>query len=264
MIRLIAFDLDGTALDEEKRLDPGLKEVLQKLEEKGIRYVPVSGRNEELINGYVDELRLQGPYVINNGGNIHQRHECLYNYIIPREYNRIITGELTKNEIPFRFFSLEKTFGYSSSPFFDKRMNDALRRMMVPFDPDYDLESLSAFKITADFSTHQDRAEEVSRTIRERCPNMNFLRSENWCWCANALDANKGEALKKVCGILGISLDEVMAFGDNVNDLPMLEIAGVSVAMGNSEEGIKEKCDYVCADNDHCGVSAFLRAYFNL
>ena len=59
-------------------------------------------------------------------------------------------------------------------------------------------------------------------------------------------------------------MDEVMAFGDNGNDLSMLEEAGVSVAMGNSSAEIRDRCDHVCGDNNHNGVSAFLNDYFKL
>ena len=55
-----------------------------------------------------------------------------------------------------------------------------------------------------------------------------------------------------------------MAFGDNGNDLSMLEMAGISVAMDNSLDDIKEKCDFVCKDNNHNGVSSFLIDYFKL
>ena len=63
---------------------------------------------------------------------------------------------------------------------------------------------------------------------------------------------------------MDIDMKDVMAFGDNGNDLSMLEMAGVSVAMGNSDDEIKEKCDYVCKDNNHDGVSSFLIGYFDL
>ena len=61
-----------------------------------------------------------------------------------------------------------------------------------------------------------------------------------------------------------IDPSELMAFGDNGNDLSMLEMAGISVAMDNSSDDIKEKCDFVCKDNNHNGVSSFLIDYFKL
>ena len=70
MIKLIACDLDGTALDSAKRVDSELKEIKEKLKERGVHLIFVSGRSEELLYQFVDEFELEDPYITNNGGNI--------------------------------------------------------------------------------------------------------------------------------------------------------------------------------------------------
>ena len=62
--------------------------------------------------------------------------------------------------------------------------------------------------------------------------------------------------------MLDIQPEEVMAFGDNGTDMPMLKEAGISVAVGNSNARIKDSVDYVCLSNDEQGVSKFLKEYF--
>ncbi|MEG0296250.1 MAG: Cof-type HAD-IIB family hydrolase [Clostridium sp.] len=68
-------------------------------------------------------------------------------------------------------------------------------------------------------------------------------------------DASKGAALEYLANKINISLDETMAIGDNFNDLPMLEKAKISVAMGNARDGVKEKCSFVTKRNDEHGVA---------
>jgi hydroxymethylpyrimidine pyrophosphatase-like HAD family hydrolase len=130
--------------------------------------------------------------------------------------------------------------------------------------PSTDGKDLHIYKITCGFTGKEEILEPLSRKLKERCPDVNFLKAENAVYCANWTSANEGAALKRICEMIGIPLEEVMAFGDADNDLAMLMEAGVSVAMGNSDASIKEKCDFVCADNNHNGISAFLKEYFNL
>ena len=264
MIRLIACDLDGTALDNRKVPDSGLKEVFTKLKERGIRYTFVSGRNEFLLADYVDSFGLEDPYVCNNGANIYCRHELLYNDVLPQEYNNDLAHLLYENKVPFRLFSAEEVSGYGDSPFFAARLKNYRKAGLKEFDPCADLKDLHIYKFTCDFCDRREITEDFILKVKNNCPQMNFLNAEDDVYCANSITADKGHALKKICEMMNISVDEVMAFGDNGNDVPMLEIAGISVAMGNSADDVKKLCDHVCADNDHNGVSAFLKDYYHI
>ena len=67
--------------------------------------------------------------------------------------------------------------------------------------------------------------------------------------------SSKGEAVQHFADYLNISYDDVMCIGDSENDLSMLKVAGVSVAMGNATPEVKEQADYITADNQHGGVA---------
>ena len=73
--------------------------------------------------------------------------------------------------------------------------------------------------------------------------------------------ADKGEALLDLCTRLDIAREETMAIGDGNNDLGLMRAAGFSVAMGNSDEDVKEAADYVTDDNEHDGVATAIRKY---
>jgi len=71
----------------------------------------------------------------------------------------------------------------------------------------------------------------------------------------NRAGVNKGSALARLAGRLGLTSKEVMAIGDNNNDLPMLQYAGIAVAMENALAGVKERADFVTHSNDEDGVA---------
>ena len=69
---------------------------------------------------------------------------------------------------------------------------------------------------------------------------------------------NKGQGIRDICGVLGLKTAQVIAFGDAANDIPMLEAAGVGVAMGNASEAVKAAADMVTASNNDDGIAVAL------
>lgn len=77
-------------------------------------------------------------------------------------------------------------------------------------------------------------------------------------------DANKGSALARYCELAGIAIADTVAFGDHENDLQMLTVAGLGVAMGNAQDSVKAIADLVTADNDSDGIALVLQERFGL
>ena len=77
----------------------------------------------------------------------------------------------------------------------------------------------------------------------------------------NAAGVNKGKAMIELGKLLGISREEIMAFGDGNNDLKMLKEVGTGVAMENAISSVKEAADYVTLSNDEEGVAKFIEKY---
>ena len=263
MIKLIVCDLDGTLLDDNKKLDSDIFEVIPKLKEKGITFTLASGRNEELLNNYVDELNIDVPYIANNGANIYKNHICIENNLIDSKYNNLITRILYENNIAFRAFSLEGIYAYSSTSFFEDRMsyfNDEI----INYHPDIDLSDKHIYKITSDYHLNIDKLDYISKMIKDNCDSISYLQAENNVYCVNSISANKGQCLKRLCELLNIDISETMAFGDSGTDLAMIKMASIGVVTKNGNETLKKEANYICEDNNHNGVSKFIKEYFDL
>jgi len=92
--------------------------------------------------------------------------------------------------------------------------------------------------------------------------NKNLLTFSSWKYNfeVTSSKASKGEALKHLCELKGISLDDVAAIGDNYNDTSMIRIAGIKGAMSNAVDQLLKIADYISDDNDHEGAAKFLLA----
>lgn len=261
MIKLIATDLDGTILNDKKEVDSKLKDVIKKLEKKNIAFTVASGRNEEISEKIIDYLEIKTPYITNNGGNIYQNHKCLLNDCLPQEYNNYIARKLYENDIPFRLFSTTIFYGLGNSEFFKERQG-IFEPLLSKYDPSIDISDLNIYKITADFINKLDLVDIFKEDLKDK--DITFLKADVTAYCFNSLSATKGNALKNLCEMMNIDLEEVMVFGDNGNDESMLRNAGISVVMKNGDESVKQIADYICDDNNHNGVSNFLINYFKL
>ncbi|MBR2067865.1 MAG: HAD-IIB family hydrolase, partial [Solobacterium sp.] len=223
MIKLIACDLDGTALNSQKVLDEGLKEILPHLESLGVGLTFITGRGEGIMQQYVDEINLQLPYVTDNGGNIYQQHHCLATEEMPCEAVNLLAKTLFDRGIPFTAYGAKSIHAFKNkeSAFFTERTSyyDPYKIM---YQDGIDLSNEKVFKITSDFDLHLEYLDEVKDIVSQNCAHIDFLNAEGNVYCANSQSANKGKALVKLCRMLDIQPEEVMAFGDNGTDMPML------------------------------------------
>ena len=108
---------------------------------------------------------------------------------------------------------------------------------------------------------------ETSRALREKWKDLDDVAvttSISGNAEFNAAGVDKGVGLAMLRTKLGIDRMHVIAFGDNENDLEMLEGAGIGVAMGNSKQYVKDAANEVTGDNDHDGVAEFLERFFGL
>ena len=262
MIKLIATDLDGTLLDSQKQIDEGILFLLEKLRKQGIEITTLSGRNETLGSRYVDELGIRVPYATNNGGEIFHQHERIDIEPILQDYNQELINLHLQYQIPFACYCSDKMIRYAESDFFRKR-TDGLITDSIPYQNGMDFSNEKIVKVTSDVAKLKE-LEEFKEKLSNQFPELIYIEAEQDVYCSNAKKANKGNALKKICQHLNILPEEVMAFGDSYNDIPMLKFAGVAVAMENADEDVKAVADAITLDNNHQGVSHFLKEYFQL
>jgi Cof subfamily protein (haloacid dehalogenase superfamily) len=106
-----------------------------------------------------------------------------------------------------------------------------------------------------------DLRAEALRTLPQAFPDLVVTTSIVNNIEINSREATKGNALKKLAAYLGIPLNETMAFGDDRNDITMLQAAGVGVAMGNAGEEVKRAADYVTDDCNSSGVAHAMKHF---
>ncbi len=261
MIKLLALDMDGTLLNDQKQLTQPQIEAIHAAVESGVKLVLCTGR---ILNGtrpYFEQLGLdaENEYVIvNNGCSTHQTSDWSlvhYDELSPKDMEMLI--EISKKtDCQLTVFDEEHYFVVGENPS-EQVIADTKFVFVNPLTLSYE-ESLSGKRhlFQAMYVGDKESIDEFQeRFAQELNLDFNGVRTQPVLYEVLPKGASKASALKHLADKLGILPSEIMAMGDADNDIEMLTFAGLSVAMGNAKDHIKTLATDVTDDNNHDGVA---------
>ncbi len=292
-IRLIAFDLDGTLLTEKKVLTPRTKSILEYASRLGIELLTTTGR---ALCGIPDAVKvLPGAHyaLTSNGAGVYRRldagtdisyeakdnlpsfeldtgsiYELVFENAMDSALALPLMDELMKLQVmpdPFIdgacYMVSEKSYLIDRMDVTDA-MKDYIRSSRTQID---DMRSFladkSIQKITINFASDEDghridfdKVEDILKKYPELVAVTGGIKNIE---VSDKL-ATKGNAMMVLAERLGITADQIVAFGDSENDITMLKAAGLGVAMANSLDITKDAADDITLSNDDEGVAVYL------
>lgn len=269
-IKLIALDLDGTLLDSKKCLSRKNREALMACVGRGIEIVPCTGRIWIGVPEFIRSLpgvnyaiTVNGAVVedLGNGRTLAEKKldwetaldllRFAQNFNVM--YDMYIDG---KGYGEKRFMENMKNFGIVSA--LNKMINET--RKPVPDLIEYLLHTARPVeKINYFFSDLEER--KLVKDALEKRDDVIVSSSFSNNLELNAPGATKGDGIACLASHLGIPIEQTMGFGDGENDLSMMRIAGIGVAMANGMDAVKAAADYVTLTNDEDGVAAALEHF---
>ena len=260
--RLVATDLDGTLLDDEGRLTERSEDVLVRLQQLGVRVVIVTARPLR----WMDDLWARvgggrGVGIVSNGAITYDigSREVLDLQGLPAEVGLPMV-ESIRAAAPGTAFALESLGGYRREPAYVD---------LHPTPPDMRVGGLAglwdepAAKVLAQNLT-LDPGEFRARVIDAVGTSATPTWTTDRLMEISAAGVTKGGALAALCERLGIGAEEVVAFGDMPNDIPMLTWAGTSYAVANAHESVLAAADHVAPRNSENGVAVTLAGLYGL
>ena len=234
MIKLIASDLDGTLLrDGALEVAPDTIELIKELKEQGILFVAASGRQYPSICNLFSSIKDEIAYIAENGSLAIYNGKILSKTIIDRELSqRIIEAFRCLHMTDFIVSGEQTLYTESTDPaFLNLLLNDLIKDINEPF-----------LKIAVYVHTNMEEAQKRLRDLFES--EIKIVTAGNRWIDFIAPGTNKGIALSAMMEHLHISADECMAFGDQYNDVEMLQAAGTSYAMTTAAPGVSAYSTY--------------------
>ncbi len=259
--KLVAADMDGTLLTDDKRVTPRTAEAIRRVSEAGVYFCLSTGRPLGGVSRYLDQLGLTTPVIAYNGAVIVDpvTGDFLYEQGLEPE---------AAEEIWRLGLEADTTIiVWSQGQLFVSRMDERVEKYKVisGVEPVVagDLSPIAARGITKmlwydepermDY-LQTDIAARLTRPVNYATSNPRFLEFFD-------RRVSKAAAMERLGQRLGIAREEMIAVGDGFNDIPMLTYAGLGVAMANAPEEIKALCGHVTASNEEDGVALMLERF---
>ena len=264
-IKLIALDLDGTLLTTDKKLTDHTKATLKAAREQGVKVVLTTGRPLKAMDFFLKELGTDGhddEYTITFNGGLVQKNtgEILDKTVFSIDDVTRIYEETEKLGIPLDAISEGTVYQIQSDQeSLYAKFNPVLNFVPIDFG---DLSSQLTYNkcVTAFAQEPLDAA--IANISRDLFNNYEIFKSRDMLLEWSPKNVHKATGLAKLIDHLGIDQSQVMACGDEANDLSMIEWAGLGVAMQNAVPEVKEVANVVTPmTNDEEAVAWVIEKY---
>ena len=264
-IGIIALDLDGTLLNSNKELSAGNLAALQRAANAGIEIVPTTGR---FYGGMPDIIRSLPfvHYVITvNGAEVADLRtgEVIYKAELPWQQSVEIMTFLDDFPVIYDCYMDNAAWMTAefkkhidrivSSPHYRKMLHEL--RQPVPELKQFLTDKGMDVQKTQFFTNRPEVRLQLMKELPERFENLCVSSSVSDNVEINQIHANKGEALLALAAHLGLERKQTIAFGDGLNDLSMIQEAGIGVAMANACSEVKMQADWIAPSCDEDGVA---------
>lgn len=269
-IRIIGLDLDGTLLNNNKRISPRTMAALEAAQAQGVYLVPVTGRPHLGVPRLVRELPFVRYLISCNGAAIRDNitDDLVRERVIEPSLALRVLEVLRRFDAPHEALCHGQGYG-----------EDWVYREMIAMHPDnhflpvYIRDSRKTVPDMAEFLAGSSGLEEFflmtkSREQRDEIaaalvdvPGISIVFPAARALEITAAGVDKGEALLYLAQYLGVSPQGVMAVGDSGNDLAMLQAAALPVAMGNAAQKVKDMAAHITATNEEDGVGLAIEEF---
>ncbi|MCG0754743.1 hydrolase [Lactiplantibacillus plantarum] len=259
-IKMIAIDIDGTLVNSKKQVTLRVKQAIKMAKEKKIKVVICTGRPLTGVKALLQELELDAQddqYVVCFGGaaTYTTSGELIER---PISYEDYIDLEALARKLRLHFHAVSEDRLYTA----DRNIGDYtlyeanLVSMGISYRTPEEMRNIKLIK-----SMYVDEPEVLDAAIKQQKlfeplkKQVTFTKSTPFYYEANTNGVSKGNALQVLCEKLSLTAANVMAIGDEANDLSMIKFAGHGVAMGNAIPEVKQVADEITVDNEHDGVA---------
>ncbi len=265
--RLLVIDIDGTLVNRDGDISDRDRQALAQAAASGVKVALSTGRVIRACRRIIDLLSLDGYHIFFDGALVSDPHHNREVYVQP------LKKEVVRRAVEFTRKNDTYLELYSSESFFAERENwsDAIHSNFFKVEPTFvDFSGIWEREriIKAEMVVHNsEEAAKAESFKKEFDGSLRFSIARAPAYpgidFVNIIDpgVSKGEALKALTSFLDIPISEVIAIGDGLNDISLLEVAGTAVAMGNAFPEVKKVADYITLDVENSGVAVVVERF---
>lgn len=264
--KLLVLDVDGTLIGHGSYASPSVVESIAKAKEMGVAVTLGTGRASEACYHLLKQLHLDKLHIFFDGAAVVDwpSNDIIFLQALPPRAAKHLIDLAREYDLFLEIYAHDFYF-IERNNCLAERQREKLKIDPLMTDLMTLVERIKIVKgqILATNDDEKARAEELSQKMAPYCKMSWSFDPSNNTYFINAVSrsVSKGESLCNVADYLGIDLSQVAAIGDSFNDLPVFEVAGLSVAMGNAPDSLKELADWVAPPVEKDGVAVAIEKF---
>lgn len=239
--KLLALDMDGTLLTDQHQISPETELWIRKAMAAGVHVCLSTGRRFIEAVPFGEQLGLDTPMVTVNGSEVWRTpHELYHRELLDKA---IVSQMYQMSRDKNVWFWADAVEGNYNEQNWEPELLD--RNQWLKFG-------------------YHTEDHDIRHSLMLELQNIGWLEITNsspYNLEINPAGINKASGIRTVCELLGIKMAEVVAIGDSLNDLAVIQAAGLGVAMGNAQIAVQENADVVTASNNDDGIALIIRDY---
>jgi Cof subfamily protein (haloacid dehalogenase superfamily) len=248
---LIAIDLDGTLVDERSQIKNKDLDCISKVRQLNVRVTFATGRTFRSALPFIQQLRIEEPVILCNGATIiePQSRRILFQENVPQEIARLALSKSSQYGLDPLIY-IDPLDGLPCVSALTKALEDFIRLEGFQSARIDDLENLIQQNPPLKVQVVGGRQPlgRLKQALLETFPKVPIVMTQDDYLEIMPVGISKGEALRRLCTIEGIPLDQTVAFGDALNDIELLDLAGLGIAMSHAPEALREAADETSPD----------------
>lgn len=263
MVKLVVVDMDGTFLDDNKKMSPEFPKVFKALKSKGVHFCAASGRQlaslKKEFSGFENEM----IFIAENGTVVEIDGKIVSVDYLSKEIRDKVLERI-------KHLSPDKKVIYCTSEYsyIDDLSDEKARKNAEQFLPKYKIvenfEQVEELPVKFSINSESGYDKDFEELVEE-FGDIATVCTSGFEWLdIIPKDVSKGSAIEKVKKELKISSKEIMAFGDQMNDFDMLSSVYYSYAMDNAIDEVKQICRFSAPSNNEYGVVQVLKEFFKI
>lgn len=263
--KLIATDMDDTLLNKEHEISDKNKKSIIDIQEKGVKFVLASGRPTFAMLDFAEDLEMKkyGGYILGfNGGEIIDIADgtTIFEQALSYEDIKIIYNEAVIRNLSFLFYTEDTIYANELNIYTGEEIELTKMNYKEIVDIDLiDIESTIKCMILGNPSELAIAQKEISAKYIDKYV-VNISKPIFMEFTLKGI--NKGLSLKRLCQTIGIAPNDIICVGDSYNDLSMLEMAGLPIAVENAREELKNISKFITTSNNNHALKTLIDEFF--
>lgn len=255
--RLIVADMDGTLLNSRKEISPKTRDAINEYRKAGGLFTVATGRGLSTVENIAREILIDIPVILYNGAQVYDfiNKKAIYEELLDKKAYKTALNILHELHITF--------LAYQGPHMWVEELSDTIVKHLQKETIDIKNVSVASISDFPDHGIHkiltitdQNRFSEFQKLFsRTEIDSVRFVQSEINYFEILPEDVSKGHALKELAAHLDIQLSQIAAIGDHMNDIEMISVAGLGVAVANAHEELKKHARFITRSNDDDGVA---------